>query len=152
MDAMSKEAIVRRMTIEDLDQVMDVEYASFRSPWRKADILHDLINNPFSDYLVIEKGDRVIGYCGAWTVVEAAQITNIAIHPEERGQGYSVKLFQRMIKYLKLKEATELTLEVRKSNHVAQQLYERFGMKTVGVRKNYYQDDGEDAIVMWVEL
>lgn len=55
MDAMSKEAIVRRMTIEDLDQVMDVEYASFRSPWRKADILHDLINNPFSDYLVIEK-------------------------------------------------------------------------------------------------
>nr|WP_289039525.1 ribosomal protein S18-alanine N-acetyltransferase [uncultured Allobacillus sp.] len=152
MNEISKDVIVRRMTYADLDQVMEVENASFRSPWKEEDITHDLINNPFSDYLVMEKGDQIIGYVGTWTVVEAAQITNIAIHPDERGQGYSVRLFQRMLKYLRLKGATELTLEVRKSNHVAQRLYERFGMKPVGVRKNYYQDDGEDAIVMWVEL
>ncbi len=146
------ELTIRWMTVEDIDEVMTVEHTSFSSPWKKEDILHDLVENPFSDYLVVEKNNQVIGYCGAWTVVESAQITNIAILPSERGNRYGERLFNRMIRWLKLKDAKELSLEVRESNVAAQRLYERFGMKAVGKRKNYYRDNGEDAIVMWVEL
>ncbi|SRR5690625_576899 len=143
---------IRAMGIEDLSDVMVVELTSFTSPWNKRDILFDLLKNNFAHYLVLEKDGKVIGYCGVWVVLETAQITNIAILPEERGQKYGEKLFEAVIQLSKEKGATELSLEVRKSNKVAQNMYKKFGLEEVGIREQYYKDDGEDAIVMWVKL
>ncbi|GEL76654.1 ribosomal protein S18-alanine N-acetyltransferase [Tenuibacillus multivorans] len=143
---------VREMTIDDLPEVIVIENQSFQTPWKKRDFLYDLIKNKFSHYLIIEIDDQIIGYCGIWIVLEAAQITNIAVSPDERGNRYGEKLFQEVLQYTKAKGATELSLEVRQSNIVAQRLYEKFGLKAVGTRESYYQDDGEDALVMWVKL
>lgn len=148
----TNEPYIRLMTADDIDGVMEVELSSFTSPWKEDDIYHDLTRNPFSDYLVVEKDDEIIGYCGAWTVADSAQITNIAISPHERGNGYGEMLLKRMIELVKIRGASQMSLEVRKSNYVAQNLYKQYGFKPVGIRENYYQDDGEDAIVMWVEL
>lgn len=147
-----EEVIIRPMTIKDLSDVMVVEYQSFSSPWSKQDLLIDLTKNHFSHYIVMEKNQRVIGYCGAWIVLDSAQITNIAILPEERGHKYGERLFQYMLNDVKERGATELTLEVRVSNTVAQNMYKKFGMVPVGVRENYYKDNGEDALLMWVKL
>ncbi|PKR76534.1 ribosomal-protein-alanine N-acetyltransferase [Halalkalibacillus sediminis] len=140
------------MTVEDLDEIFEIETASFRSPWKKKDFFFDLTENLFSHYLVLEKEGRLIGYCGVWIVLESAQITNIAILPEERGHNYGEFLFDKVLELSKREGATELTLEVRESNLVAQNLYEKLGLKIVGRREKYYKNDGEDALVMWVKL
>ncbi|TFB13695.1 ribosomal-protein-alanine N-acetyltransferase [Filobacillus milosensis] len=152
MNHVKNDIRVREMTLEDISQVILIENKSFRTPWKKRDFLYDLVKNSFSNYLVIEKGDSIVGYCGIWIVLESAQITNIAISPKERGQRLGEKLFKEVIELAKEKGASELTLEVRESNHVAQKLYEKFDLKVVGKREGYYQDDGEDALVMWVKL
>ncbi|MGM8216730.1 ribosomal protein S18-alanine N-acetyltransferase [Bacillaceae bacterium W0354] len=146
------EVIIRDMTIDDLPEVMVVEYQSFSSPWTKRDFIFDLLKNQFSHYIVLEKDGQVVGYCGVWVVLEAAQITNIAILPEQRGHKYGEQLFRRMLQVAEKKGATELSLEVRESNIVAQNMYKKFGMKVVGKRERYYKDDGEDALVMWVRI
>ncbi|WP_411954745.1 ribosomal protein S18-alanine N-acetyltransferase [Alkalibacillus sp. S2W] len=145
------EVRVRKMEITDLDDVMDVERASFTSPWKRDAFEVDLVKNRFSYYLVLEKNDRIIGYCGVWIVLETAQITNIAILPSERGHRYGEKLFRQVLKLAKQIGAEELSLEVRQSNHVAQKMYQKFGLKIVGRREKYYPDQ-EDAYVMWVNL
>ncbi|MDV2583499.1 ribosomal protein S18-alanine N-acetyltransferase [Alkalibacillus haloalkaliphilus] len=143
--------IIRKMELTDLDDVMNVELASFQSPWKREDFEFDLVKNRFSHYLVLEKDERVIAYCGVWIVMESAQITNIAVLPEERGHKYGEKLFVQVMKMTKRFDVDELTLEVRESNKVAQKMYEKFGLEIVGRRENYYPDQ-EDAYVMWVKL
>ncbi len=139
------------MVTSDLDAVMQVEHASFQSPWKKENFIFDLTENFYSYYLVAVKAGEIIGYCGIWIVYDAAQITNIAVHPEERGNHYGDRLFEAALALVKLKEAETLTLEVRESNIVAQELYKKFGLEVVGKRERYYQDF-EDALVMWVKL
>ncbi|GAA0455306.1 ribosomal protein S18-alanine N-acetyltransferase [Alkalibacillus silvisoli] len=145
------QAIIRKMELDDLDEVMSVELASFQSPWKREDFEFDLIKNRFSHYLVMEKAGRVVAYCGVWIVMESAQITNIAVLPDERGNQYGETLFNQMMKLTKRFGAEELTLEVRESNHVAQKIYQKFGLEVVATRENYYPDQ-EDAYVMWVKL
>ncbi len=152
MKEVKQETKVREMLIEDLPSVIVIENESFKTPWKKRDFLHDLLKNTFSHYLVIEKDKEVVGYCGIWIVLESAQITNIAISPKERGHQLGKKLFNEVLNHAREQGATELTLEVRESNVIAQNLYKHFGMKIVGKREGYYQDNGEDALVMWVKL
>ncbi|WP_425455167.1 ribosomal protein S18-alanine N-acetyltransferase [Aquisalibacillus elongatus] len=149
---MKQDIRVRQMRIEDLPSVIVIENESFRTPWKKREFLYDLMKNQFSRYLVIERDSKIVGYCGIWIVLEVAQITNIAISPEERGHQLGKTLFEEALNLSKEQGATELTLEVRESNTVAQKMYELFGLKVVGKREGYYQDDGEDALVMWVKL
>ncbi|MET3683264.1 ribosomal-protein-alanine N-acetyltransferase [Alkalibacillus flavidus] len=145
------EVRVRKMEITDLDDIMSVEHASFAAPWRRDDFEVDLVKNRFSYYLVLEKDDQIIGYCGVWIVLETAQITNVAILPSERGHGYGEQLFRHVLKLARQTGAEELSLEVRQSNIVAQKMYQKFGLKIVARRENYYPDH-EDAYVMWVKL
>ncbi|WP_188207153.1 ribosomal protein S18-alanine N-acetyltransferase [Alkalibacillus aidingensis] len=142
---------VRPMVIGDIEDVMVVELTSFKSPWQKQDFIFDLLKNKFSYYLVLENNQKVVGYCGVWIVVDSAQITNIAIHPDERGHKYGEYLFKETLKLAKFEGAQELTLEVRESNQVAQKMYQKFGLEVVGRREKYYKDQ-EDALVMWVKL
>jgi len=143
---------IRPMNLDDIEKVMDIELASFTSPWKEKSFRMELTENRFASYYVIANEEEVFGYCGLWVIFDEAQITNIAILPKHRGNQYGEQLFAYVLQMAKDKGANKLTLEVRVSNIVAQKLYRKYGLVPVGVRKNYYVDNQEDALLMWVKL
>ncbi|ALX49129.1 ribosomal protein S18-alanine N-acetyltransferase [Lentibacillus amyloliquefaciens] len=146
------EVVVRQMELTDIDDVMAVETESFTAPWPKDVILHELTNNQYAHYYVILLDQQVVGYSGLWHVIDDAQITNIAIAPTCRGKKLGETLFFYTLEAAIKLGAKRLSLEVRVSNTIAQRMYRKFGLVPGGIRKNYYTDDQEDAIVMWVNL
>ncbi|MBM7573618.1 ribosomal protein S18-alanine N-acetyltransferase [Aquibacillus albus] len=143
---------IRQMTLKDINQVLTIEQSSFGVPWSKEVFFKELTENPYSIYFVIEEDGRIFGYCGMWLVIDEAQITNIALLPEYRGRKFGKALFQYVLNQAIALGAARLSLEVRVSNVVAQNLYRQFGLIPGGIRKNYYTDNNEDALVMWVNL
>ena len=148
---MNKTAI-RLMQAKDLAQVTAIERRSFPTPWDKALYQKEIEENQFAHYYVIETDEMIVGFCGMWIVLDDAQITNIAVDPDHRQSGYGSMLFQYVLNEAMLKGARTLSLEVRTSNVAAQTLYEKFHLQKAGTRRNYYTDNNEDAIVMWVTL
>lgn len=144
--------LIRFMAEDDIEEVMEVERDAFSVPWDPAVFHNELTSNQFAHYLVYEYEERVIGYCGLWVVMDEAQITNIAIHSRFRGQKRGEKLLSFAMAFAKQLGAATLSLEVRVSNEVAQNLYRKLGFEPGGIRKNYYADNLEDALVMWVKL
>ncbi|MEQ6378709.1 ribosomal protein S18-alanine N-acetyltransferase [Bacillaceae bacterium S4-13-56] len=144
--------VLREMELEDVDQVHNIEELSFATPWSKEAFINEIEQNKFATYIVLELEGVIVGYCGVWLVIDEAHITNIAILPEFRGKKLGEFLFKHVIDFAKKKGATLLSLEVRVSNIVAQKLYRKFGLIPGGIRKNYYVDNQEDAVVMWVNL
>ncbi|MFC7787285.1 MULTISPECIES: ribosomal protein S18-alanine N-acetyltransferase [unclassified Rossellomorea] len=143
---------IRFMTVDDLDAVMDIEMKSFSIPWSRDAFLNEIEHNHLSTYLVVEDGDHVAGYCGVWLVVDEAHITNVAVLPEYRGQGLGESLMRKIMGIATKFGARVMTLEVRVSNLAAQHLYRKLGFQDGGIRKRYYSDNQEDALVMWVNL
>ncbi|MGI9953485.1 ribosomal protein S18-alanine N-acetyltransferase [Moorellaceae bacterium AZ2] len=137
------------MAIRHLDQVLAIERASFPSPWPRSSFLNELFANDYARYYVCLHGDRVIGYAGMWIILDEAHITNIAIHPDFRGQRLGELLLKTLMQEAVNLGADRMTLEVRVSNLPAQRLYERLGFVRAGIRKGYYNDNHEDAIIMW---
>lgn len=144
--------VFRYMREEDLDQILEVEHASFTTPWSREAFYNELYNNKFAVYLVLEKDHVVIGYCGVWIVIDEAHVTNVAILPQYRGRKLGEAMLSKLMSIAKEKGAKSMTLEVRVTNHVAQSLYRKLGFQNGGIRKNYYSDNQEDALVMWVNL
>ena len=144
---MAGEVVIRRMTMGDVDGVAAVEAATFPTPWSR-DAFESEMKNVAARYLVAEKDGRVIGYAGAWIILDESHITNIAVQREYRGQGIGRALTEGLLQYLANLGAAYATLEVRKSNEVAQRLYVSLGFIKLGVRKRYYEDNGEDALIM----
>ncbi len=140
---------IRRMKKADIAAVYAIEMNTFAVPWPEASFHHELSENPAARYLVVESdaGD-VIAYAGAWMIFEEAHITNIAVSKEWRGQGIGIALTKALIQYAANLGVQYMTLEVRKSNAVAQTMYEKLGFEKLGVRKQYYSDNGEDALLM----
>lgn len=143
---------VRLMTVDDVDQVYEIEKSSFTVPWMKESFLNELTNNYFAIYHVAEYEGKLVGYCGMWLVLDESQITNIAILPEFRGKGLGEKLLVAVMNAARKRGASIMSLEVRVSNEPAQSLYKKLGFQPGGIRKNYYSDNQEDALVMWVKL
>jgi [ribosomal protein S18]-alanine N-acetyltransferase len=143
---------IRFMTIDDLDAVMEIEHSSFSIPWSREAFYNEIEQNHLSTYLVAEDGERIAGYCGVWLVVDEAHITNVAVLPEYRGQGIGEDLMMRIMEISKEVGARVMTLEVRVSNVSAKGLYRKMGFQDGGIRKRYYSDNQEDALVMWVNL
>ncbi|WP_223703367.1 ribosomal protein S18-alanine N-acetyltransferase [Sutcliffiella deserti] len=143
---------IAKMTVQDIDGVYEVELESFATPWNKDAFYYEIANNPYATYFVMKEQANVIGYCGIWIVMGEAQITNIAIRPSCRGRKLGDILLAKAIEYCKETGATTLSLEVRVSNIVAQNLYRKHGFQNGGIRKKYYVDNNEDALVMWVNL
>ncbi|MEI3607744.1 ribosomal protein S18-alanine N-acetyltransferase [Pseudogracilibacillus sp. SE30717A] len=143
---------IREMSSEDIKQVMKVDVASFTTPWTYEIYEQEVNHNKHAHYFVIEESENIIGYVGLWIVEEDAQITNIALLPQFRGYKIGEKLFGFAMQYAIQQGANRLSLEVRVSNIVAQKLYIKFGLVPGGIRKGYYPDNGEDALVMWVNL
>jgi [ribosomal protein S18]-alanine N-acetyltransferase len=142
----------RLAKVSDIDDILGIEQASFAVPWSREAFYREIAQNQFAYYLVIEDHFQVIGYCGIWIVMDEAHVTNIAILPSYRGRKLGEELMKQAIKLAKRYGAVSMTLEARVSNHVAQNLYKKLGFQPGGIRKNYYSDNGEDALVMWVEL
>lgn len=140
------------MTLDDIDQILEIEQKSFPTPWSRKSFEHELTNNHFASYYVIENNEGVFGYCGIWFIMDEGHITNVAILPKYRGNKYGEALFSHMVNIAKAEGVKLMTLEVRVSNNVAQNMYRKYGMVPGGIRKNYYSDNGEDALVMWVNL
>jgi [ribosomal protein S18]-alanine N-acetyltransferase len=142
----------RKMTVEDLDDVIEVEVNSFATPWSREAFYNELTKNQFAHYLVAEVDDKVVGYCGVWIIVDEAHITNIALLPDYRGLKLGEALMGRIVEIAREVGALRITLEVRVSNERAQNLYRKFGFEEGALRKQYYTDNMEDALVMWVNL
>jgi ribosomal-protein-alanine N-acetyltransferase len=136
--------------IEDkyIDGILSISLLSFPVTWSKNSFEKEL-DNKFARYVVAIKDDVVIGYGGMWIIVDEAHITNIAVHPEFRGYGVGSMILEALIAICALEDVFAMTLEVRISNFVAQKLYEKYGFIQEGIRKGYYEDNHEDAIIMW---
>ncbi|MFB5664338.1 ribosomal protein S18-alanine N-acetyltransferase [Alteribacillus sp. HJP-4] len=149
---MSKQAEVRLMKEADIEGVLRVEHNAFQLPWTRQAFMNELKNNQFAHYLVAEKNGIIVGYCGVWIVIDEAHITNIAVHSSKRGRQIGDDLLIHALEMAYTYGAKTMSLEVRVSNEVAQALYDKHGFQPAGIRKNYYTDNNEDALVMWVNL
>ena len=137
----------RKMTVKDVFDVAEIEYNSFNLPWTLEDFWYETVRND-SESVVGEIDGKIVAYACVWISFGEADVANIAVEKNYRGQGIGSKLFAEIIRRIKLRDVKGITLEVRVSNTVAIKLYEKFGLRGVGVRKGYYEDD-EDALIMW---
>lgn len=137
------------MTDEDIKGVFDISTSSFSMSWSMESIRGEL-NNPLAKYIVAKDEDMnlIIGFVGVWIVVGEASITNIAVHPNYRSHGVGYKLLDSLINLCNDLDCTLINLEVRSSNHVAQSLYNKSGFTIDGIRKGYYENNKEDALLM----
>lgn len=141
---------VRRMNEFDIDGVLAVEEKSFTTPWSRAGFVEEM-KNEVAHYLVIISNGHIIGYAGMWLIVDEAHVTNVAIAPEYRGQKLGEKLMAALIAHAKERGALNMTLEVRATNVAAQKMYAKFGFVSRGIRRKYYVETQEDALIMWCD-
>jgi len=144
--------IIRPMFMDDLEAIMEIETASFSTPWSLQAFKAELKDNEYARYVCLELDGKVIGYMGLWFILDEGHITNVAIAPNYRGQHWGEFLMRSVMKKMMQEGMERMTLEVRESNSLAQSLYRRLGFATAGIRKGYYSDTGEDALIMWAEL
>ncbi|MEX2467626.1 MAG: ribosomal protein S18-alanine N-acetyltransferase [Gemmatimonadota bacterium] len=142
------EARVRPMIAADVSAVIAIETEAFSTPWQ-ADTFEGLIGREGLELLTFEDpGDGILGYAVLWCVLDQGELANIAVRPDLRGRGLGARLLQAVLDTCRRRGVESLYLEVRESNLAAAALYERFGFRDVGRRKNYYQSPPEDARVM----
>lgn len=142
----------RLMTVDDIPQVQLVERKCFTTPWSRSIFISEVTRNDNAVYLVAEVGELIVGYVGIWIILDEGHITNIGVHPDFQRQGIGRGLMDHITVAATLRGVTAMTLEVRVSNYAAQALYNQLGFVPSGIRKQYYQDDKEDALIMWREL
>lgn len=142
---------VRLLQPQDLDEIESINAASFAVPWSK-EVMAEELNNPVTCYLVLEAEGKVAGYAGAWIILDEAHVTNVAVAPAWRGRGYGQQLMAALKRCCAGRGARHMTLEVRRSNAAALRVYAKEGFRQEGVRRGYYGDNGEDALILWSEL
>ena len=135
---------------DQIDEVLAVEEASFSHPWTREMYLSELQNRGVS-FCFFARGEsgRVVGFCSFWRVLDELHINNLAVLPDVRREGIASALLARVLQEGASLGARRATLEVRRSNEPARLLYERFGFSIAGVRRAYYSDPIEDALILW---
>ncbi|MDU4961472.1 MAG: ribosomal protein S18-alanine N-acetyltransferase [Sporomusaceae bacterium] len=151
MAAVVNKLSFRPMTPADIDAVVALEQAAFSMPWSRDSFESELELNPLATYVVMEADGKFAGYAGMWIVIDEAHIMNVAVGAAWRGHGCGKALMRRMIELAAAAGAEKMTLEVRRSNQVARRLYAGCGFIEGGVRPGYYTDNGEDALLLWLE-
>ena len=143
---------ISRMTLDDLDDVIKIEELSYgEHHWSRESFVGEL-ENKLSFYNCAKTQDgQCVGYMGMWKILDEAHVTNLAIHPDFRRKGIAKILLANGLEECYREKIKYLTLEVRASNSNAIALYESFGFKSLGLRKKYYQNNNEDALIMWSE-
>ena len=128
-------------------QVAELEKSCFSAPWSENSIRYEL-TIPLSLWLVAMEADALAGYVGSQSVIDEADMMNIAVHPDYRNQGVAKNLIQTLMDTLSGQGSHSLMLEVRQSNEPAKNLYASLGFETVGIRKNYYRNPKENALIL----
>ena len=140
---------IRRMALEDIEHVSRLERRCYTLPWNSSAYVTE-IGNPSAYYTVAaEENGYVVGYAGMWVIMDEAHLTTIAVDPASRGRKIGDRLLLDLLEEGMARGAGRATLEVRQNNTVAHNLYLKYGFEDVAVRKNYYSDNGENAIIMW---
>ncbi|HEV3059497.1 MAG TPA: ribosomal protein S18-alanine N-acetyltransferase [Vicinamibacterales bacterium] len=135
---------------DQIDDVLAVEEASFTNPWTREMYLSELENRGVSYcYIAADARGRVVGFCSFWRVLDELHINNLAVLPDVRREGVASALLARVLREGASLGARRATLEVRQSNEGARLLYERFGFSIAGVRRDYYSNPTEDALILW---
>jgi len=139
-------------SLSDLDEILAIEVASFTSPWTREMYLAELDNVGVSFcYTARGESSKILGFCSFWRVMDELHINNLAVAPEYRRRGVATALLGFVLNEAHKLGVRRATLEVRRSNDAARHLYERFGFAAAGVRRAYYSNPVEDAIVLWRE-
>lgn len=147
-----EDVTIEIMKMKDLDDVMEIEQRCFTTPWSRYSFTCELKDNQFSHYIVAKVDGKTVGYGGMWIVLNEAHVTNVGVLPEYRGEGIGELIMRSLMAIAKKHGADKMTLEVRKSNYVAQNLYSKLGFEPRGIRRGYYIDNKEDAVIMWLDL
>lgn len=143
---------IRRMEKSDVDDVVKLEALSYgEHHWSKESFYNELSNNLAHYYCAVDEEDNLLAYTGCWHIFEEAHITTLSVHPDFRKLGIAQKLIFQMIDDCYKNKIKYITLEVRESNVPAISLYEKNGFKSIGTRKGYYQDNNENALIMFTE-
>ncbi len=140
---------IRKANKTDVNGIFAIEKVCFSVPWSRESLLADITENPRAKYFVAEVNDTIAGYVGVWEIEEEGHINNVAVMPRYRRKGVASILLAMMLFITEKSGVHSHTLEVRASNAAAINLYEKFGFRPAGVRPGYYEDDGEDALIMW---
>jgi len=145
----SRQAALRLASAEDLPAILAIERASFASPWTEK-MFADELKNEWSNVWVAEAGEprRVVAFAVFWVACDEIHVLNVAVAPEERRRGHARLLLRSVLAFGEHRRMSHVVLEVRPSNLGAQRLYQSLDFRPVGVRPRYYQDNGEDAILM----
>jgi ribosomal-protein-alanine N-acetyltransferase len=143
---------IRRMAPKDVDEVWRIEQDLFTLPWSRTSLLFEAGDNRNALSIVAEDRDGIAGYAIAWFVSDELHIGNVAVARDRQGRGAGRQLVEYMLKEALERGVAIATLEVRVSNVKAIGLYRRYGFKGIAIRKRYYSDNGEDALVMFAEL
>lgn len=140
--------VIRKMTLDDIPTVVDLDQKSFSLPWPERSFRFELTDNPASRCWVAELDGKVVGMIVVWLIVDEAHIATIATHPDFRRKGVAKRLLSHALQKLMEQGARSSFLEVRESNLAAQEMYRKFGYEETGRRRRYYKDNDEDAILM----
>jgi len=144
--------IIKPMAADDIDGIIAIEEESYGAHhWSRESFLQELKNELAFYYSIFAPDGNLAGYAGTWHILDEAHITNIAIAKNYRGKKYAQALLKKIIDECIQEKVKYITLEVRVSNEPAINLYTKFGFKSFGTRKKYYQDNNEDALIMWTK-
>jgi ribosomal-protein-alanine N-acetyltransferase len=143
--------IFRPMLMADLDKVVAIEKVSMPSPWSK-ELFEEELKRSQANYFVIEEDGTLAGYVGYWEAPEEAHIITVAVAPTFRKRGLGKRMMDHFLAYAAQKGARLATLEVREGNEAGRRLYEKCGFRMVAIRKKYYSDNQEDAVVMLKDI
>lgn len=143
---------IRKMARDDIDDILQIEELCYgKHHWSKDSFLIELDNKISSYRTILNEENKCVGYMGIWKIVNEAHVTNLSVHPDYQNRKLAHRLLLSSIDECYDDKIKFITLEVRVSNVKAIHLYEKFGFKSLGVRKKYYQDNNEDALIMWSE-
>ena len=141
----------RKMTLDDVPAVVDLDQKSFSLPWPERSFRFELTDNPASRCWVADLDGKIVGMIVVWLIVDEAHVATVATHPDYRRQGIGKRLLAHALRHMIRDGARSSFLEVRESNLAAQEMYRQFGYEVTGRRRRYYRDNDEDAILMNLE-
>lgn len=142
---------IRKMAVDDVPAVIDLDQKSFSLPWPERSFRYELTDNPASRCWVADLDGNIVGMIVVWLIVDEVHVATVATHPDYRRQGIGQRLLAHALRHLIHDGARSSFLEVRESNIVAQEMYRKFGYEVTGRRRRYYRDNDEDAILMNLE-
>ena len=144
-------ALIRRMTLEDVPAVHEIDELSFSLPWPERSFRFELSANPVSRGWVAEVDGKIAAMLVLWFIIDEAHIATIAVHPDFRRQGIGEQILLHALRSVQDEGARRAFLEVRVGNVAAQAMYKKYGFEVAGVRPGYYKDNNEDALLMNLE-